>query len=83
MVTNIMDDFQNASATRIVLGKLQPLRVLMVLAGLSFSASVEQYLRPASRPAACLRERFGRQAQSLRPACRMTPGGRAAGRRLG
>ena len=39
-------------------------------------------------PAACLRERFGRQAQSpfqaselfgrrgLRPACRMTPGGR-------
>jgi hypothetical protein len=45
--------------------------------------SVEQYLRPASRPAACLRERFGRQAQSLRPACRMTPGGRAAGRRLG
>jgi hypothetical protein len=83
MVAKIMDDFQNTSATRMALGKLQPLRVLLLLAALSFFASVEQYLRPASRLAACLRERFGRQAQSLRPACRMTPGGRAAGRRLG
>jgi hypothetical protein len=73
MVAKIMDDFQNTSATRMALGKLQPLRVLLLLAALSFFASVEQYLRPASRPA----------AQSLRPACRMTPGGRAAGRRLG
>jgi hypothetical protein len=52
MAAKVMDDFQNASATRIALGKLQPLRVLLVLAALSFSASVEQYLWPASRPAA-------------------------------
>ena len=44
LVTKIMDDFQNRSATRTALGKLQPIRVLMVLAALSFSAFAETQL---------------------------------------
>jgi acetylornithine deacetylase/succinyl-diaminopimelate desuccinylase-like protein len=39
-----MNDFQNTSPTRIALGKLQPLCVLMVLAALSFSAFAETRL---------------------------------------
>jgi hypothetical protein len=35
------------------------------------------------RLAACLRERFGRQSHNLRPACWMTPGGKATGRVCG
>ena len=44
LVTKIMDDFQNRSATRTALSKLPPLRVLMVLAALSFSAFAETQL---------------------------------------
>ena len=44
LVTKIMDDFQDRSATRIALGKLRPLRVLLVLAALSFSAFAETQL---------------------------------------
>jgi acetylornithine deacetylase/succinyl-diaminopimelate desuccinylase-like protein len=39
-----MDDFQNALATRIAPGKLQPLGLLLVLATLSFSAFAETQL---------------------------------------
>jgi acetylornithine deacetylase/succinyl-diaminopimelate desuccinylase-like protein len=39
-----MDDFQNTSATRMAPGRLQPLRVLLVLAALSFSAFAETQL---------------------------------------
>ncbi len=38
MVSKIMQSFQNTSATRRALGKLQPLRLLLVLAALSISA---------------------------------------------
>jgi acetylornithine deacetylase/succinyl-diaminopimelate desuccinylase-like protein len=44
MVTKIMDDFQDTSAARMALGKLQPLRFLLVLAALSFSAFAETQL---------------------------------------
>ena len=44
LVTKIMDDLQNRSATRTALSKLPPLRVLMVLAALSFSAFAETQL---------------------------------------
>jgi acetylornithine deacetylase/succinyl-diaminopimelate desuccinylase-like protein len=44
LVTKIMDNFQNMSPTRTALGKLQPLRVLLVLAALSFSAFAETQL---------------------------------------
>jgi acetylornithine deacetylase/succinyl-diaminopimelate desuccinylase-like protein len=39
-----MDDFQNRSATRATLGKPQPLRLLLVLAALAFSAYAETQL---------------------------------------
>jgi acetylornithine deacetylase/succinyl-diaminopimelate desuccinylase-like protein len=39
-----MDDFQNRSATHTTLGRLQPMRVLMVLAALSFSAFAQTQL---------------------------------------
>jgi acetylornithine deacetylase/succinyl-diaminopimelate desuccinylase-like protein len=39
-----MDDFQNRSARRTTLGRLQPIRILMALAALSFSAFAETQL---------------------------------------
>ena len=44
MVIEIMDDFQNRTARRTTLGRLHPIRILMVLAALSFSAFAETQL---------------------------------------
>jgi acetylornithine deacetylase/succinyl-diaminopimelate desuccinylase-like protein len=44
LVIKIMDDFQNRSARRTILGRLHPIRILMVLAALSFSAFAETQL---------------------------------------
>ena len=44
LVIRIMDDFQNRSARRTTLGRLQPIRILMALAALSFSAFAETQL---------------------------------------
>ena len=44
LVIKIMDDFQNRSARRTPLGRLHPIRILMVLAALSFSAFAETQL---------------------------------------
>jgi acetylornithine deacetylase/succinyl-diaminopimelate desuccinylase-like protein len=44
LVIKIMDDFQNRSGRRATLGRLQPIRILMVLAALSFSAFAETQL---------------------------------------
>jgi acetylornithine deacetylase/succinyl-diaminopimelate desuccinylase-like protein len=44
LVIKIMDDFQNRTARRTTLGRLQPIRILMVLAALSFSAFAETQL---------------------------------------
>jgi len=44
LVAKIMDNFQSTSPTRMALGKLQPLCVLLALAALSFSAFAETQL---------------------------------------